>query len=95
MEAIQHDLAASLLQDWHLNQAERRSHSITTEQLCLRSQVCQFNNATCGVFQALTQRGYLTATVQNTGAVASGYYVEVSPLHGAAGWPAVPAFHTC
>ncbi|CAK0755627.1 hypothetical protein CVIRNUC_002389 [Coccomyxa viridis] len=40
--------------------------------------VCQFNNATCGVFQALTQRGYLTATVQNTGAVASGYYVEVT-----------------
>lgn len=47
------------------------------------SQVCQFNNATCGVFQALAQRGYLSATVQNTGAISGGYYVQVgSPPHG-------------
>lgn len=47
----------------------------------MRAQVCQFNNATCGSFQALTQRGYLTATVKNTGAISGGYFVEVQGYH--------------
>lgn len=41
------------------------------------AQVCQFNNATCGSFQALTQRGYLTATVQNAGSIAAAFIVSV------------------
>lgn len=43
----------------------------------LSAQVCQFNNATCGSFQALTQRGYLTATVQNAGSIAATFIVSV------------------
>jgi hypothetical protein len=43
----------------------------------LSAQVCQFNNATCGSFQALTQRGYLTATVQNAGSIAAAFIVSV------------------
>ena len=45
-------------------------------------QVCQFNNATCGSFQALAQRGYLWTTVMNTGTITGAYYVEVgSDVH--------------
>jgi hypothetical protein len=51
----------------------------------LAVQVCQFNNASCGSFQALTQRGYLITTVQNTGSIAANYYVSVSPESLAAG----------
>ena len=40
-------------------------------------QVCQFNNATCGSFQALAQRGYLWTTIMNTGTITGAYYVEV------------------
>lgn len=43
----------------------------------LSARVCQFNNATCGSFQALTQRGYLTATLQNAGSVAATFIVSV------------------
>ncbi len=46
----------------------------------LSARVCQFNNATCGSFQALTQRGYLTATLQNAGSVAATFIVSVGPL---------------
>ncbi len=44
-------------------------------------QVCQFNNATCGSFQALAQRGYLWTTIMNTGAITGAYYVEVGLCH--------------
>lgn len=41
-------------------------------------QVCNFNSATCGSFQALTQRGYLTANIQNKGFANADYLVTVS-----------------
>ena len=40
-------------------------------------QVCQFNNATCGTFQALTQRGYLNVNVQNIGTISADYQLTV------------------
>ena len=40
-------------------------------------QVCQFNNASCGVFQALAQRGYLTAIIKNTGSLATSFTISV------------------
>ena len=41
----------------------------------LAAQVCAFANATCGSFQALTARGYLSATVLNAGSVAAAFTV--------------------
>ena len=41
--------------------------------------MCTFNNATCGGFTALNQRGYLTAVVRNSGYIAAAYTVEVQP----------------
>ena len=40
-------------------------------------QVCQFNNATCGTFQALSQRGYLNVNVQNIGTISADYQLTV------------------
>lgn len=48
----------------------------------LSAQVCQFNNASCGSFQALTQRGYLTATLQNTGSLAASFTISVRTCGG-------------
>ena len=41
-------------------------------------QVCRFNNASCGTFQALTQIGYLYTTVQNVGTLSADYQLTVS-----------------
>jgi len=42
-------------------------------------QVCQFNNVSCGTFEAVTQRGYLTILTQNIGAIAADYQLQVRP----------------
>ena len=58
----------------------------------LSAQVCAFANASCGSFQALTQRGYLRANIQNTGTVPADFTVSVSaPFQIARGcsWPAL------
>ncbi|KAK9805195.1 hypothetical protein WJX72_005302 [[Myrmecia] bisecta] len=44
----------------------------------LSTQVCTFDNVTCGGFVALTQRGYLHATVQNVGFIPAAYTVTVA-----------------
>ena len=41
-------------------------------------QVCQFNNVSCGTFQAVTQTGYLTVLCQNVGAIAADYQLQVT-----------------
>ena len=41
-------------------------------------QVCQFNNVSCGTFQAVTQRGYLTILTQNVGTIAADYQLQVN-----------------
>jgi hypothetical protein len=40
--------------------------------------VCTFSGAVCGGFQALATRGYLTASIQNTGALPADYTVSVA-----------------
>ena len=47
----------------------------------LSARVCAFANATCGSFQALTARGYLSATVANAGSVAADFTVTVRAPH--------------
>ena len=41
-------------------------------------QVCRYGNATCGSFEALTQRGYLITDVANIGYVDASYTITVS-----------------
>ena len=41
-------------------------------------QVCRFNNASCGTFEALTQTGYLYTTVENVGTLSATYQLTVS-----------------
>ena len=53
------------------------SFSLSPELKFAFMQVCQFNNATCGTFQALTQRGYMSVVVQNTGTLAADYQLQV------------------
>ena len=44
-------------------------------------QVCQFSNATCGTFQALTQHGYMSVSVQNIGTLAADYQLQVITVY--------------
>ncbi len=44
-------------------------------------QVCQYGNATCGSFEALTQQGYLITDIANTGYVNASYTVTVRSIH--------------
>ena len=39
--------------------------------------MCTFNNASCGGFTALNQRGYLTVVLRNSGYIAAAYTVQV------------------
>lgn len=43
-------------------------------------QVCQFNNASCGTFQALSQRGYMNVNTQNSGTLTADYQLTVRLL---------------
>lgn len=45
----------------------------------LSAQVCAYANATCGSFQALTARGYLSATILNAGSVNAAFTVMARP----------------
>ena len=45
----------------------------------LSAQVCTFDNATCGSFTALNQRGYLTVQVRNIGFAAAAFTTEARP----------------
>ena len=47
--------------------------------------MCTFNNATCGGFTALNQRGYLTVVLRNSGYIAASYTVQVLGAHHAWG----------
>ena len=50
--------------------------SVTCWQV-VAARLCAFHNATCGGFQALTQHGYLSAQIQNTGSIAADYTISV------------------
>ncbi|CAG9465795.1 unnamed protein product [Pedinophyceae sp. YPF-701] len=41
------------------------------------AKVCQFANVECGGFEALTERGYLTAEVENEGYIDAGFTISV------------------
>lgn len=40
--------------------------------------MCQYMDANCGRFEAMTQHGYLHATVKNKGYIASMFHVSVT-----------------
>eukprot|EP00210_Caulerpa_lentillifera_P005322 g5085.t1 len=44
----------------------------------LNAAVCAFNNASCGAFESLSDRGYLHVEIQNTGYIASEYTITVA-----------------
>ena len=45
--------------------------------LVLSAALCTFNNASCGAFTALNQRGYVHAVFKNTGYIAASFTLEV------------------
>lgn len=42
-----------------------------------KTEICTFNNASCGSFVALTSRGYLHAQIKNTGYIPAEYTISV------------------
>ena len=63
-----------------LNVAADSLTLVTNESpgLVLSAVLCSFDNATCGSFTALNQRGYVNVLFQNTGYIDASYTVEVS-----------------